>query len=329
MKVNIKFYYQFLLTAFGVLMLLIRYDVQEYLYIYLPKNSANIYGLAYTVASAIVLLLGSTRFVFDYLQGKFSSNRLMNTELDDKINEIEDRVSKLTDLGASEEKIGALVEEKINRLTTDNLLSKIEASYGKSIIEKIKIDAITKELKEIKLRLDTETKRIARNSNLNLALGFATTVIAISYLSYSLLSTDSRNEALETELVQAEDIKSIFYLYLIKFLPRLSVSIFIELFSFFFLRIYKRNLEDIKYLNNERTNIELKLLSLNTAVTTNNNETLSDNETLKAILLELVKTERNFILKKDESTVELEKVKTESNVYKDTLDNVAKILKKG
>jgi len=75
---------------------------------------------------------------------------------------------------------------------------------------------------------------------------------------------------------------------------------------FSFLNYYKENLDDIKYFNNEKTNIDFKLISLKTALNSGNTDFI------KLILDELVKTERNFKLNQGESTVELEKVKVES-----------------
>ena len=87
--------------------------------------------------------------------------------------------------------------------------------------------------------------------------------------------------------------------------------------------MYKRNLDEIKYLNNERTNIELKLIALETSILNKDD----GYDTLSKILIELSKTERNFILKKGESTVEVEKDRIESNFYKQTIETITKNLK--
>lgn len=97
------------------------------------------------------------------------------------------------------------------------------------------------------------------------------------------------------------------------FLPRISLTIFIEIFSYFFLNLYKKNLEDIKYFQNEVTNLESKYLALLYAFESNNGQ-------IKAKVIEmLMGTERNFILKKDETTIELEKSKIEAQSSNNTI----------
>ena len=107
-------------------------------------------------------------------------------------------------------------------------------------------------------------------------------------------------EVFATEVDFSDSVKLLSH-----YLPRLSLIIFIEIFAFFFLRLYKASLFDIKYFNNEKTNIDFKIISLNVAI-------LKQNDTLiQTTINELVKTERNFKLGKEESTVELEQLKTE------------------
>jgi len=104
------------------------------------------------------------------------------------------------------------------------------------------------------------------------------------------------------------------------YIPRLSVIVFAELFAYFFLRLYKSGLADIKYYQNELTNVELKISALKVALAA------KDNELLKIVIGELAKVERNFILKKNETTVEIEKVKTENLNTKDWLEHLTTLL---
>jgi hypothetical protein len=48
---------------------------------------------------------------------------------------------------------------------------------------------------------------------------------------------------------------------------------------------------------------------------------------MEQVISQLAKTERNFKLQKDESTVELEKSRLESQTLKDAFSNVASIVK--
>lgn len=89
-------------------------------------------------------------------------------------------------------------------------------------------------------------------------------------------------------------------------LPNAFFVLLIEIFSYFFLNLYKKSIEEIKFYQNELTNLESKFLALKTAKITNNHK-------LQCIILEeIVKTERNFILEQGQSTIEIEKEKISS-----------------
>ena len=104
-------------------------------------------------------------------------------------------------------------------------------------------------------------------------------------------------------------------------LPRLSFVFIIELFAYFFLRLYKEGLDEIKYFQNELTNIESKLISVEVAYITKNDKTMKESLSI------LAKTERNFILKKGETTVELERAKSESENMQNILKAIPTFLK--
>jgi len=59
---------------------------------------------------------------------------------------------------------------------------------------------------------------------------------------------------------------------LIYFIFRITLTILIEIFSYFFLKLYKKNLEDIKYFQNEVTNLESKYLAILYAFEANNGQ---------------------------------------------------------
>lgn len=105
-------------------------------------------------------------------------------------------------------------------------------------------------------------------------------------------------------------------------LTRLSIVVFIEIFAFYYLRLYNRISENIKYYQNEMTNVEMKSLcfyALRTCEITD--------EAKNTIIIELSKTERNFIIDKNKTTVDLERAKLDSNIVDSTLKNISKIIK--
>lgn len=154
--------------------------------------------------------------------------------------------------------------------------------------------------------LTSEVAKTRFNSQVNLAIGGGTSLVAITILSLALLNNTNF-------ITKPSD----FYNYI----PRVTLSIFIEFFSFFFLKLYRRNLDDIKYLTNEITNVRLKLLALKASYLKN------AGDSTPIILKELSKTERNFILKKNESTVEIQRQKIESDDQGKIIDKILSILK--
>lgn len=204
----------------------------------------------------------------------------------------------------------------VTRETLDRLVSRVEitssrlegllnqSSNGAFVSNGTAVLAQRVEL--IRGRLTGELKDLAKRGNLNLMIGILTTLGAISALFWGLIATQPNpQETQAAGLVR-------------HYLPRISFAVFIEVFSFFFLRLYKNSLEDIKYYHNELTNLDSKLLALEMAISA------SQSEAITPILLGLLNTDRNFILKSGESTVELEKVKTEQQYLRSLIEAVSK-----
>ena len=152
--------------------------------------------------------------------------------------------------------------------------------------EKREIQQLYFQLIKSKTRINTEINRLIKNSNLNLIIALLLTGIAIIILSFYAYSGNIDNyEKMFTT-----------------FLPKLSIAVFIEIFSFFFLKMYKSNSDEIKYFQNEITNIEQKIVAIKIALFKNEQD-------LNFVITELLKIERNFILRSGDSTVEIEKAK--------------------
>lgn len=150
-------------------------------------------------------------------------------------------------------------------------------------------------------------RELVRRGNLNLVMGSIATAVGLLFLGYAIFKTPDQVAN-----------KSILALY---FLPRLSLALLIEVFAYFFLRLYKENIGDIKYFHNEVTNIESKSIALSVA-------TESGDESVKAEVIKvLASTERNFLLNKGQSTVELEREKIENARTQGLAEQIARILR--
>lgn len=207
-----------------------------------------------------------------------------------------------------------LLQSKENHIITDNdnsskenILSKIQESKIADVlqIEDGKYIEILTHIQNLKDRIDIQVSSLSRNGNLNLLIGLTATMIATILLVIFVF--------IETK---PTDLKMLAFHYGTRF----SIVIFVEIFALFFLRLYKTNLFEIKYFQNELTNIDCKIIALKTAIY------LDDKTAIRAILKELSNTERNHLLKKGETTVELERVKMEKDESKQLLENLTKLL---
>lgn len=183
---------------------------------------------------------------------------------------------------ADKEKVISNIQAKLE----SEALSEYTLGIKQILENTTKAAVLEEQFDKTTLRLSLEIDNLAKRGNLNLFLGILTTLIGLSALAYSVFN--SPNTQSPEEL-------------LVYFIPRVSLVLLIEVFAYFFLRLYKQSLTEIKYFQNEITNVEAKKIATNIATT---------NKTPKLInrLVDIMsKTERNFILNKDQTTIELER----------------------
>lgn len=196
----------------------------------------------------------------------------------------------------------ASLRTQVTEHLTDDFLASIDENYGNSIEAKLHLRSRTESVATTRERLHQEINALTRRGNVSLIIGILTTLVAVGQLAYIVLQPDPQN-------VNWTDL-------LPTYLLRLSLVVFVELFAFFFLRLYRHSLHEIKYFRNELTNVELRTLALESAIKSGNNEALA------AILSDLSRVERNFVLKKGESTTQLERAKLDNEGIKDALSTV-------
>lgn len=217
---------------------------------------------------------------------------------------LEDRVSQMQKMLNDEKKI----KFELNSDDRDKVLAamqtKLESSAVQSYVDSIK-DLIGLKVKEdtleiyfenITRRLYGEIDALSQRASLNLILGSIVTVIGIVILSLTVLNVAKIQNSVEI------------FAY---FIPKISLVVMIEIFAFFFLRLYKQTFSEIKYFQNELTNVEVRKIALYFAFR-------EDDITLRGkVIDELSKTERNFILAKGQTTVGIER---EMHSDKDKVD---------
>ncbi|MES2806867.1 MAG: hypothetical protein V4652_15000 [Bacteroidota bacterium] len=208
----------------------------------------------------------------------------------------------------TEKNISNIIDDYIKNKFTDSFIqNRIDSNYKEEAIKNNKVNNLINYIENKTNRLDDEILRLRKSANLNLVIGSLSTFIAIFCLLY---------EVFYNEIDFSNNVQILSH-----YIPRISLVLFIEIFAFFFLKLYKSNLFEIKYFNNEKTNIEFKIFSLKTAIL------YEDKEMINACISNFINIERNFILKKDESTIDLEKHKYDNINNTDLKDLILGILK--
>jgi len=154
-----------------------------------------------------------------------------------------------------------LVNEIRLRLTQEagaEVLESIRAETANVLLRETSERVASEHFQDSRARLLKELEALGRRGNLNLALGAVTTVVGISLLGVSVFS----------ELTTAKDTWS----FVSHFVPRLTLVVLIELFAYFFLSLYRTSLNEIKYFQNELTNVEARQVALRAAMQANASE---------------------------------------------------------
>lgn len=214
--------------------------------------------------------------------------------------------------GNTDEQIAAVADQLTERVLDaggEELLRRADNRVRAEIEKMRAFHTINETFEESKARLSSEISRLERKSNFNLSLGGLTTVLGIGLLGYAVFFHQQSVASVES--------------FAMAFAPRLSVVILLEIFAFFFLKLYKANLGEVKYFQNEITNVEHRQIAIEAAMER------GEDDQWKDLLMVLVKTERNRILEKGQTTIDIEHARIGSNTgAAEVLSKVIPLLKK-
>lgn len=306
-----------MMTAFaliGALMSLALFLVKDVLFE--ESNASASIRNVWTLTFAFSFFVALTFLALRYLQGNLVSSG--KTGLPEQLirNDIEEIKILVRDLYAARQKtsqsvfsdsekqeiLSSIKQAVGQQLNTDLVNSLLDDNSLKNILLKSQLDSLFHELNSTKHRLLEETVAITRRGNINLIVGAMTTVAAAAILLYTVLKNQK----------DLSDLMGV----LNYFIPRVSIVIFIEVFSFFFLRLYRANLQDIKFYHNELTNIESRFVALRTALTRD------DINLMNKVIETLALTERNFVLQKGQTTVGIEAAKLQDQSDQKLVDGM-------
>lgn len=220
-----------------------------------------------------------------------------NSSLASEITFLRDEIEKLKhSLPGMDDQSRAETLQALRANLMEHASSDLANEFYTKITQKVAADAKNNKVNDVfdmsRRRLLMELDALGRRGNLNLGIGAVVTLIGLLLLGM-------------TVFYEVSDVKDLIGMAS-HYLPRLSLIVLIEIFAYFFLSLYKAGLSEIKYFQNELTNIETRQVALQAALDSNENSIIS------SVVTKLSETERNYILSKDQTTIELEKAKLES-----------------
>lgn len=258
---------------FYLVLILVPAIVATLLWAYANKLS-DLFNLSefYIALSAVYLFIMSAFvFLMSYLRGNISvpmldrfvgAEKASYIEYGEHFSEIESRLDlarrELEELayskaGIVEGELSSVIDEVKGSISRD-LAEELEQKYSSSALFSTQLEHSRKVFRNLIERLSREIESLSRRANLNLVIGVLTTCVAVGLLVYLVLGSTSEHATVLSLMSE--------------YLPRVTVALFIEAFAFFFLRLYKSNLEEIKYyqekistISHEQTVYEIVLHS--------------------------------------------------------------------
>lgn len=237
-------------------------------------------GLLFAAMAFFLVLLRYLRGELSLTLGPLKTE--MRTSPDDspiensRMKELEDQVSRI-ETAISAQGISAPVSaiENIEAVLLDRVAKEIPAK----LVEQLNANTLQQRasaqirdgLHMGRKRLERELASLERRGTVNLAIGSVTTAVAVVLL-YQAATTPPQNT----------DLMALVTFYV----PRVTLAIFVEVFSFFFLRLYRTGLMDLKYFHGELLTLDLRIAALETAISNN------DQESLRHVVSSLVDTDR-------------------------------------
>jgi len=262
-------------------------------------------GLASYVSTTVVGLLGLRTETSSYQDERYIQN--ITTQLNELKNEV------------GRKQTGIQLTQKQQLELFDSAKETILKGLEPEMLEIVYAEALREQygttFKASLSRLSQQIEVLGSRANLNLVVGISFNLVGLVALWSTFFSDEIPASVMESGVAQQWLQVSFYYL------PRLSLALIVEFIGFFFLRLYLRTLVDIRYSQNELTNVELKLLALTVALQR------EDKRSIATILDELGGTERNAVIGKNQTSLEIEKERAQSDVYRRIFETLPQFLK--
>lgn len=271
-------------------------------FIYLGHNSRKMdgYALALSLLGASAALIGFALSSENYLKGD---------RKEDKIKPQEETEKQQKDIPKSESiDTVKLAQDSEEDPTTSPQREVSRRVYDYEDFVALRRRDVIAHFRKTEKRLIDEIDGLKRRANTNMILGAIIAFVGVLGLVTFILGEPEQPEIDITLLI-------------VHWVTRLSLVSFVEIFAFFFLKMYKTELLSIQYYQDELTSIESRKIALLFSIIHDNQEDIS-----KSIEC-LVNIDRNFKLDANQTTVDLEKLKTENTFIKSQMDDMMDVIK--
>ena len=242
---------------------------------------------------------------------RFESSEAVHRELSEIKSLVQTRETGGT-LGREQQtQIVEAIRGSLSSSLTREVLQSIYTNYGTKIIAEKRLSEIRGLFETLKTRLDGERDAQARRAIMNLYIGIGFALLGLGLLGWFSISANFVEGKIDVNIAN--------------FSVRFSFVVLIEILAYFFLGLYKTGLQEIKYFQNEITNVESWTVAFEGAFLGGLKATQAE------IIKKLAATERNFVLKKGEATVPLRQSEFDANQNKaltDALVNLANLAKR-
>lgn len=266
----------------------------------------------FLLTSAVV---NATARVARYLDGQKPTDTPIrsNVSTDTLIGAMDDRMREIERL-ILEKTIGQNTDwwleakDSVRKAVTSEITRDLEERVLASTDTSLARKSVMSEINASLSRLSRSSSDLSRRGTVNLLTGIGLAVLGFGVLGYSLLTFDS--STLRTIDSWAPWVTL-----------RIAFVVVIEVLAYFFLRMYKNAQEDIKYFQNEITNLEMRAIGITLALIPN----ATDRQIEIALLL--ATTERNFVMAKDQTTIDLERRKIDASNQAELARSVGDIIR--
>ncbi|OOS01248.1 hypothetical protein B0186_03995 [Canicola haemoglobinophilus] len=168
------------------------------------------------------------------------------------------------EISHTQERINAIENGDIKNLVLSKAQELINDDLKKQFVNDVSLENFRENKLKTLSRVYDAIELHNRKSLVNLLLGISSGIIGIGILAFYLTLFPTKT-----------------YISLLEFasegLPKFSIVLIIEFFSFFFLRLYKKGLEDVKYFHNEATSIEHRFIAIEIALFSKGKDTSIEN----------------------------------------------------